>query len=139
MVRVSSRRLTASQFEAAHGLARITEERAKLARLAMVDGQSLQGVADLYGRTKSYVSDAVRVIWDAHERFLESQRVAAAPLLPPGWEIVTLAAPSSIVPELRARVAEAAAEEAGRAAQSRVKQGRKEKARSEIAPGRTST
>lgn len=138
-MRVSNRRLTAAQFDAAHGLARITEERAKLARLAMVEGQSLQGVADLHGRTKSYVSDAVRVIWDAHERFLESQRVVTASLLPPGWEIVTLAAPSAIVPELRARVAEAAAAEASEQHNRAISKGRKEKARSEIAPGRTST
>jgi len=113
MVRTSIRRLTAQQFDAARRLTRITDERAKLARLAMVDGQSLQGVASLHGRTRSYVSDAVRVIWDAHERFLQSQRVAGSQmLLPPGWELVTLAAPSALVAELRARIAEVAAREA---------------------------
>jgi hypothetical protein len=114
MSRVPGRRLTAAQFDAVRPLTRITDKRAEVARLAMVDGQSLQGVADLHQTTRSYVSDAVRVIWEAYERFMESQRVASKgkqPLLPPGWEMVTLAAPSSLIAELRAMIAVAAEQE----------------------------
>lgn len=106
----AKRRMTAAEFEAVRPLLNISDDRIKAARLALVDGQTLQGVGNLFGWSRQAVGDAVNVVWKTLESYHESQRAAAnaCGLLPPGWEQVTLIAPSHLVAKFRGEIAEAA-------------------------------
>ena len=105
----TKRRMTGLEFEAVRPLLNISEDRMTAARSALVNGQTLQGVANLYGWSRQAVGDAVRVVWQTFEKYHESQRAAASAraLLPPGWEQVTLIAPSSLIAEFRQQIAAA--------------------------------
>lgn len=106
----AKRRMTGAEFEALRPLLKISDERVQAARLALVDGQTLQGVANLYGWSRQAVGDAVKVVWKTFERYHESQRAAASAgaLMPPGWEQVTLIAPTALIAKFRAEIADAA-------------------------------
>jgi hypothetical protein len=58
------------------------------------------------------VHECVNAVWKAFERYHASQAAAAksSALLPPGWEQVTLIAPSSLIAKFRLDIAEAAGE-----------------------------
>lgn len=105
----TKRRLSAPEFDALRPFLNISEDRIAAARLALVDGQTLQGVGTLYGWSRQAVGDAVDAVWRTHERYNESQRAASqsGALLPPGWEQVTLIAPTSLIAQFRAMIAEA--------------------------------
>jgi hypothetical protein len=104
------RRMTAAEFDALKPLLNISDDRIEAARLALVNGQTLASVGEVYGWTRQAVGDAVAQVWKLHERYLESQRAAtnAGPLIPPGWERVELIAPKELVEKFRAEVAKAA-------------------------------
>lgn len=106
----AKRRMTGTEFEALRPLLKISNDRMEAARLALVEGQTLQGVANLYGWSRQAVGDAVNVVWKIFEKYHESQRAAASAgtLMPPGWEQVTLIAPTSLIAKFRAEIAEAA-------------------------------
>ncbi|MEX3614684.1 MAG: TrfB-related DNA-binding protein [Burkholderia gladioli] len=114
----AKRRMTGPEFEAIRPLLNISEDRMKAARMAIVDGQTLQGVANIFGWSRQAVGDAVSVVWRTFERYHESQRVAASAgtLLPPGWEQVTLIAPSHLITKFRAEIAQASPQPEGREA-----------------------
>lgn len=105
----AKRRMTGAEFDAVRELLSMSDKRIDGARLALVDGQTLQGVATIYECTRQAVSDAVSIVWKQHERYQASQRVAASSgvLLPPGWEQVTLIAPSALIARFRAEIAQA--------------------------------
>jgi hypothetical protein len=102
------RRMTAAEFEAVRPLLKISDERIKAARAALVDGATLQSVAEIYGWSRQAVGDAVNAVWRAFDLYHESQRAAAnaGALMPPGWEQVTLIAPSSLIAKFRAEIAQ---------------------------------
>ena len=85
------RRMTAAEFDALKPLLNISDDRIEAARLALVNGQTLASVGEVYGWTRQAVGDAVAQVWKLHERYQESQRAAtnAGPLIPPGWERVS--------------------------------------------------
>lgn len=105
----AKRRMTAAEFEAVRPLLNISDDRIKAARLALVDGQTLQAVGDQFGWSRQAVGDAVSVVWKKLEDYHESQRVAAnaGALLPPGWEQVTLIAPIHLIAKFRSEIAQA--------------------------------
>ncbi len=76
----SKKRLSALEFEALRPLLRISDQRIEAARLAMVEGHTLQSVADRYGWTRQAVGDAVRIVWQQHERYLMAKNMEAAML-----------------------------------------------------------
>ena len=97
----SKRRLTASEFADLHPLlTRMTPERIEIARLAIVEGRSMPSIGTQYGCTKQSVADAITIVWREAEKYRESQRVAVVNL-PPGWEQVTLIAPSRLVKKFK--------------------------------------
>jgi hypothetical protein len=104
------RRMTAAEFEAVRPLLKISTDRIDAARSALVDGDTLQAVAEVYGWSRQAVGDAVNAVWRTCELYRQSQRAAinAGALLPPGWEQVTLIAPSSLIAKFRAEIAQAA-------------------------------
>lgn len=107
--------MTPAEFEAVRPLLRISEDRVRAARLALVDGQTLQGVANIYKWSRQAVGDAVAAVWRTFERYQESQRAAirAGPVVPLGWEQVTLIAPSSLIAQFKVEI-EAAAQAAAK-------------------------
>lgn len=102
------RRMTAVEFEALRPLLTISAERIEAARLALVEGQTLAAVGEKFGFTRQAAGDAVSVVWKRLEDYHEAQRVTASAgaLLPPGWEQVTLIAPTPLVAKFRAEIAQ---------------------------------
>ncbi len=70
-------RLSPVEFEALRPLLRISGHRIEAARLAMVDGLTLQAVADRYSWSRNSVYDAMRVVWQQHERYLMAKKIEA--------------------------------------------------------------
>lgn len=103
------RRMTAAEFAAVRPLLNISADRIEAARLALVEGRTLQAVGDQYGWSRQAAGDAVSVVWKKLEDYRESQRAAAntGALLPPGWEQVTLIAPSHLIDKFRGEIARA--------------------------------
>jgi hypothetical protein len=103
--------MTGADFDALRPflLGRISDDRVSAARLALVDGQTLQGVASIYGWTRQAVGDAVGVVWRIFEQYQESQAVAQADAVPAGWKKVTLVAPVALIEKFRAEIAESGA------------------------------
>ena len=102
------RRMTAAEFEAVRPLLKsMSMERIEAARLALVEGLTMQAVGATFGWTRQAANDAVAVVWKTAEQFRESQRVAArmTTVLPPGWEQVTLVAPRRLIAKFREELA----------------------------------
>lgn len=106
----AKRRLTAAEFQTIRPLLKLSDERVEAARAALVDGETLQAVGARYGWTRQAAGDAVSAVWRTLESYQESQRAAASAgaLLPPGWEQVTLIAPSHLIKQFRDEIAQAA-------------------------------
>lgn len=104
----AKKRMTVAEFEAVRPLLKISEDRIKAARAALVDGQTLKAVSDVFGWSRQAVNDAVMIVWRTLEAYRQSQRaeVNAGMLLPPGWEQVTLIAPNHLIEKFRAELAE---------------------------------
>jgi hypothetical protein len=108
---MKKRRLTQAEFDTIRPLIRMTPERVESARLVLVDGMTYEAAGRLRPGPKPYtrqaVGDAVGIVLRVHESYLATQEVAdhAGKVLPPGWEAVTLVAPSALIAEFRARVA----------------------------------
>ena len=106
------RRLTAEQFDAVRPhLKRLSVERIRAARMALVDDIPMQAIADYFGwSSRQTVSDAVTSIFAALARYEEARLVAddtAGVLTPPGWEAVTLLAPPGLITRWRKELAHA--------------------------------
>ena len=104
--------MTEADFEAVLPLLNISEERCDAAKAFLVEGKTLQAVATTYGWTRQAVNGAVTIVWQTLERYHESQKATAnaGTLLPPGWEQVTLIAPSHLIAKFRAEIAEESVE-----------------------------
>lgn len=104
------RNMTDQDFETVRPFLKISENRCEAAKRALVDGETLQSIAKLYKCTRQAVNDSVTIVWNAleHYREIERDRASNGPLMPPGWEQVTLIAPSSLVAKFRAEIAETA-------------------------------
>lgn len=107
------RRMTTAEFEAVRPLLKISADRIDAARLALVDGQTLQAVGDHYKWSRQAVGDAVNIVWKTLETYHQAQQAGATAgaNLPPGWQQVTLAAPKSMISRFRAEIAEVVASE----------------------------
>ena len=105
----AKRRMSAAEFEAVRPLLKISDERIKAARTALVEGQTLQAIGNEFGWSRQAVGDAVDIVWRTLESYHQSQRAAAnaGALLPPGWEQVILIAPSHLIAKFRGEIAEA--------------------------------
>lgn len=106
----AKRRMNAAEFEGVRPLLKISDDRIKAARLALVDGLTLQAIGDQFGWTRQAVGDAVSIVWKTLESYRESLRATAnaCASLPPGWEQVTLIAPSDLISKFREEIAQAA-------------------------------
>ena len=105
----SKRRMTAAEFDTLYPLLKISEERIRAARAAIVDGRTMQSIGDEFGWTKQAVDKAIRSVWELAGKYRESQRIAANldETLPLGWERVTLVTPSYLIPSFKEAIARA--------------------------------
>lgn len=108
----ATRRLAAAEFEAVRPLlTHLAAPRIAAARSVLVDGQSMQAVATAHGwAARSTVLDCVDAVWKVLSAYREAQaaEARAGVLLPPGWEQVTLVAPSALIARFRNEIAAAA-------------------------------
>ena len=105
------KRMSAAEFEAVRPLLKISTDRIDAARAALVEGETLAAIGERYGWTRQAVGDAVATVWRTLQSYHESQRAAAnaGALLPPGWEQVTLIAPTALITKFRGEIAAAVA------------------------------
>lgn len=104
------RRMTEAEFAAVRHLLRISTERIAVAYAHLVGGKSLRTVADEAGCSHQAVSKASSIVWTTFEKYCAAQAAAdqTDSHVPPGWEQVTLIAPSHLVPIFREEIAAAA-------------------------------
>ncbi len=104
---ISKRRMTAAEFEAVQPLLHISQDRIDAARAALVDGRTHQAIAAPHGWTRQAVNDAVTVVWNVLRdyRVAQSKSENSGLLLPPGWEKITLIAPTALIEKFRAEIA----------------------------------
>ena len=102
--------MSANEFEALRPLMSISKDRQDAARMALVDGQTLQGIGNIYKLTRQAVGSSVSAVWKVYERWQESQRASgtASEDIPEGWERITIIAPSELIAKFRSEVAQAA-------------------------------
>lgn len=103
------RRMTSAEFKAVRPFLKISDERIEAARRALVDGETLQAVGTYYGWSRQAVGDSVAAVWRAFADYRESQQASAAAVgcLPPGWDSVTLIAPSELIVKFRDEISKA--------------------------------
>ena len=109
--RKPKRWMTAAEFEAVRPLLKnISPERIEAARLALVEGRTLQAIGLMFGWTRQAADDAVAVVWKTTESYRAALRAGAeaSARLPPGWEQVTLVAPDHLIAKFRAELAQLA-------------------------------
>lgn len=101
--------MTAVEFAALEPfLDNISTERLKAARLVLVDGMTYEGAAKVInlGWTRQAVADCVRVVRKAFQAFQKASAVAQSDKeIPPGWERVTLVAPSELISDFYEQIA----------------------------------
>lgn len=116
-MRQSKKRITATEFESVLPLLNMTESRIAAARSALVDGETFQAVGDRLGCTRQAIYDAVGTVWRVWEKYLEAQRTQEAQrtdanaelvIMPPGWEKVTLIAPTHLITKFKTEIAKVA-------------------------------
>lgn len=106
------RRATATDFDAVRPLLKnVSDDRANRARAALVEGETLAVIAKRHGCSRQAINNDVKTFWDKLTDYHAAQRATANAgiLLPPGWEQVTLIAPSALIEKFRAEIAASAA------------------------------
>lgn len=103
----TKRRMSAHEFDALRPLLSISQDRIEAARAVLVEDKKMELVGASYGWTRQSVNDAIGIVWRTREKYIEAQTISAnaGAILPPGWELVTLIAPSRLVEKFRAEVA----------------------------------
>ena len=98
------RRLTALEFDVLLPfLAGNSKNQIQAARSALVDGLTMQAVADRYGWTRQAVNSAVSVVWRVRGQYLESERIKSEMIkteLPEGWKQIIVTGPGDEIDEL---------------------------------------
>jgi len=97
----AKRRLTEREFASVRPLLRISPERQDAAYAVLVANESYTTVAAQYGCSRQSIGDAVNSVWDTYQKVLASQAAEDDALIPPGWERVTLVAPTEIISAFR--------------------------------------
>lgn len=124
----NKRRMSAHEFDPLIPLLDISEDRIAAARAVLVDDKTLEVAATPYGWTRQAVNSAIGIVWKTRERFLEAQAISAGALLPPGWELVTLVAPSNLVEKFKEEITAAATAQAPAITKAITSPSRKKKA-----------
>ena len=69
----------------------------------MVEGRTLQSVADEYGLSRQSIDGSITAVWSTIQKYREAQSAALTGglIMPPGWEQVTLVAPKQLIDKFR--------------------------------------
>lgn len=103
------RRLTATQFNSILPLlGHLSDKRINAARRSLVNNETFQSIADDSGwKNRASVGDAVNVVWEIWEIYLETQEAANSnEFIPDGWKRVTLVAPLSLISKFQDEIIE---------------------------------
>jgi hypothetical protein len=102
------RRMTDIEFETICPLLNISEDSVRMARSVLVDGKSLRVVAAAEGCSFQFVDKNTQVRFESVERYQEARRIAKADgvQIPPGWERVTVIAPTDVIEKFKEELAE---------------------------------
>ncbi len=103
MGRTKTRKMSAIQFDAVQLLiTHMSPERRAAARLALVEGQTQQSIAAIYGWGRTAVDNAERTIWKAPARYEAAKKLEekASSALPRGWGRVTVDVPRALAKKL---------------------------------------
>lgn len=103
--------MNACEFDALRPLMTISKERQDAARMALVDGQTLQGIGNIYKLTRQAVGKSVSDVWKVYERWQKSQRTAERAIenIPEGWERISIIAPREMIAKFKSEVSRATA------------------------------
>lgn len=121
------RRMSAHEFDPLVPLLDISEERIAAARAVLVDDKTLEMAAAPYGWTRQSVNDAIGIVWRARERFIAAQAISAGAILPAGWELVTLVAPTHLIEKFKSEIAADPASQPSSAPPASAARSRKQK------------
>lgn len=102
------RRMTPADFDAVRALLKqVSDDRAAVARAALVDGETLAVIAERHQCTRQAVNGAVDTFWSKLAEYHEAEKAKAhaGVLVPPGWEVVTIVAPTEMIEKFRADLA----------------------------------
>lgn len=106
----SIRTASAKEFAEAVPFLRISADRIECARLAMVERVGGAAIAKQFNKSRPAVSGDVSAVWEVIV-LMRGQKAAAvgspasSTLVPPGWEQVTIVAPSWMVQQISASLA----------------------------------
>lgn len=84
-------------------LHKLSEQRIAMAKAVLVQGRTLQDVADEYAVSRNAVFKAAQKVRIIFSEFRLSQETGG--FLPPGWVRVTLAAPRKLVSQFKKEIA----------------------------------
>jgi hypothetical protein len=97
-------RLTNAEFqEVLPLLHKLSEQRVAMAKAVLVQGRTLQDVADEYSVSRNAVFKAAQKVRIIFSEFRLNQE--AGEFLPPGWIRITLAAPRKLVAQFKKEIA----------------------------------
>lgn len=101
------RKTTEQEFNAVIPLLSISKDRIGAAKKVMVEGRTLQSVADEYGLSRQSIDGSVGAVWATLQKYRENRIIARndGVIMPPGWEQVTLIAPKRMIDKLRQDIA----------------------------------
>ena len=105
----TKRKTTEQEFNSVIPLLSISKNRIDAARKVMVEGRTLQNVADEYGLSRQSIDGSVTVVWSAIQKYREDQVITHSDnvIMPPGWEQVTLIAPKGLIDQFKQEIASA--------------------------------
>jgi hypothetical protein len=100
--------MSAVEFEAVRPVLKMRHDLVAAARAVLVDGLSFRAAqAELGLSSPNSVLQAVNQVWAAAEQLPPEQRaVASSTVVPPGWEQVTLVAPTDLIAWFRVQLAQ---------------------------------
>jgi hypothetical protein len=105
----TKRKTTEQEFNSVIPLLSISKNRIDAARKVMVEGRTLQNVADEYGLSRQSIDGSVAVVWSAIQKYREDRAIKHSDnvIMPPGWEQVTLVAPKRLIDKFKQEIASA--------------------------------
>jgi hypothetical protein len=99
----TKRKTTEKEFNSVIPLLSISPDRISAAKKVMVEGRTLQSVADEYGLSRQSIDGSITAVWSTIQKYREAQRATLTVelIMPPGWEQVTLVAPKQLIDKFR--------------------------------------
>jgi len=99
----TKRKTTEKEFNSVIPLLSISPDRISAAKKVMVEGRTLQSVADEYGLSRQSIDGSITAVWSTIQKYREAQSttLTGGLIMPPGWEQVTLVAPKQLIDKFR--------------------------------------